>query len=52
MPFLVFATDTDFTVKFTKKVAVEGKKAKQNVEEVLTLAYSDVKATKVVISFK
>ncbi len=49
---LVFATDTDFTVKFTKKVAVEGKKAKQNVEEVLTLAYSDVKATKVVISFK
>ncbi|BDX37256.1 ribosome maturation factor RimP [Tenuifilaceae bacterium CYCD] len=46
------ATDKDFTVTYTKKVAVEGKKAKQNIEQVETLAYGDVKTTKEVISFK
>lgn len=46
------ATDINFTVKHTKKVAVEGKKAKQNIEESLVLTYADVKATKVLISFK
>ncbi|MCB8965105.1 MAG: ribosome assembly cofactor RimP [Bacteroidales bacterium] len=49
---LIAATESDFTIKFTKRVAVEGKKSKQIVEEVVILPYSDVKTTKVLISFK
>ncbi|MGE0077672.1 MAG: ribosome assembly cofactor RimP [Bacteroidales bacterium] len=46
------ATDSNFSVKYSKKVAVEGRKTKQTIEEEETLVYSDIKTTKVVISFK
>lgn len=49
---IVAASNSGFTIKHTKKVVVEGRKAKQEVEERLNLPYDEVKSTKVLISFK
>lgn len=39
-------------IEETKKIAVEGKKNKQKVSERITLKFDDIKAVKVLISFK
>lgn len=49
---LTVANSESFSVKFSKKVPIEGRKAKQTVEEEVTLAYGDAKTVKVIVSFK
>jgi len=49
---LVGADESGFTISFSKKVAVEGKKKKQLIEEEMSFNYSDTKSVKVVVSFK
>lgn len=50
---ILTAANTDsFSVKFSKKVPVEGRKAKQTIEEEVALAYGDAKTVKVIVSFK
>jgi len=43
---LVEVNGNDFSITFTKKVKIEGKKRKQLIEEKLQLKYDDVKSTK------
>jgi len=49
---LTAANPDSFSVKFSKKVPVEGRKAKQTIEEEVALAYGDAKTVKVIVSFK
>lgn len=49
---LTAANDQNFMVKYSKKVPIEGRRAKQTIEEELTLPYGDVKTVKVLVSFK
>jgi len=49
---LIQVDDKEFTIRSRKKERIEGRKAKQWVETETVFAYSDIKQTKVVISFK
>lgn len=49
---MIAANEDSFTVKTRKKERIEGRKAKQWVEEEHTFKYDEVKQTKVIISFK
>lgn len=42
---LVEVNDSDFSIAFTKKMKIEGKKRKQLIEEKLQFKYDDVKST-------
>ncbi len=49
---LTAANDQNFMVKYSKKVPIEGRRAKLTIEEELTIPYGDVKTVKVLVSFK
>ena len=49
---LIFADENGVEVEIEKNVLLEGKKRKQLVKENLTLKYTDIKTTKVVVSFR
>ncbi len=49
---LTAASPDSFSVRFSKKVPIEGRKAKQTIEEEVILAYGDAKTVKVLVSFK
>lgn len=49
---LASADEQGITLTYTERVAEEGKKRKQEVQRVVELAYSDIKTTKVAVSFK
>ena len=49
---LIDANEQGITVERSKKVQVEGKKKKEIIVEQLTMPFSDIKETKIVISFK
>jgi len=49
---LLEATTEGITVEVEKSVLVEGKKRKQLVTETLSLKYTEIKTTKVVVSFR
>ena len=46
------ADENSFSVLSKRKERIEGRKAKQWVEEIHTFKYSEIKQTKVIISFK
>lgn len=49
---LVGANDSGFDVEVEKNVQVDGKKRKQLVNEIDNIKYSDIKSTKIVVSFR
>ena len=49
---LISVNDENFCIEFEEKELVEGKKRKQLVTKSLTLPYSQVKSTKIEISFR
>lgn len=49
---LVEADDQKFRIEFEEKVLLEGKKRKQLVTKVLELLYTDVKSTKIEVTFR
>ncbi|RPH31467.1 MAG: ribosome assembly cofactor RimP [Bacteroidales bacterium] len=49
---LVTANDTSFDIEVERNVVVEGKKRKQLVAEIENIKYSDIKSTKIVVSFR
>lgn len=49
---LVAATTEALTIEFEKKVAIEGKKKKELIVEQESIPMTDIKETKIVISFK
>ena len=49
---LVDANDDNFTLEVEKNIVVEGKKRKQLITEVESIKYSDIKSTKIVVSFR
>ena len=48
---LIAADEASFTVKTRRKERIEGRKAKQWVEEDFTYKYNEIEETKVVITF-
>ncbi len=49
---LVSANDDGINLEVEKNVVLEGKKRKQKVIEIMPLNYSDIKSTKIVVSFR
>ena len=49
---LVDATNDGFKVEVEKMVLLEGKKRKEKITEVDSINYSDIKSTKIVVSFR
>jgi ribosome maturation factor RimP len=49
---LTSADENGFTVLSKRKERIEGRKAKQWIEELHSFKYSDIKQTKVILSFK
>lgn len=49
---LVGADNDCFQVEVEKSILLEGKKRKQNVTEIDSIKYSDIKSTKIVVSFR
>mgnify|MGYP001586843412 CR=1 FL=1 len=49
---LVNASDFCFAIEAEKSVFVEGKKRKQLVTEIESINYTDIKSTKIVVSFR
>lgn len=49
---LVNANDDGINLEVEKNVVLEGKKRKQRIVEILPLSYSDIKSTKIVVSFR
>ena len=49
---LLNANDESIKVEYQKTVTIEGKKRKQLVTENIDLKYSDIKTTKIVVSFR
>ncbi len=49
---LVAANDDGFDVEVEKSVLLEGKKRKENITVVDSFIYSDIKSTKIVVSFR
>lgn len=49
---LVGANDSGFDVEVERNVQVDGKKRKQLVNEIDNIKYSDIKSTKIVVSFR
>ncbi|MFI3239016.1 MAG: ribosome assembly cofactor RimP [Bacteroidales bacterium] len=49
---LTEVNDDDFTITISKRMKVEGKKRPVDVEEPLTLKYSEIKYTKYLMQFK
>jgi ribosome maturation factor RimP len=49
---LVNANDDGINLEVEKNVVLEGKKRKQKITEIMPLNYSDIKSTKIVVSFR
>lgn len=49
---LVNANDDGINLEVEKNVVLEGKKRKQQITEIMPLNYSDIKSTKIVVSFR
>jgi ribosome maturation factor RimP len=49
---LVSANDDEINLEVEKNVILEGKKRKQQITEIMPLKYSDIKSTKIVVSFR
>ena len=49
---IIGANDNSFELEVEKNVLVEGKKRKQLVTEIESIKYSDIKSTKIVVSFR
>lgn len=49
---LVSASNESFDVEVEKSVLLEGKKRKEKITEVESFKYSDIKSTKIVVSFR
>lgn len=49
---LVNANDDGINLEVEKNVFLEGKKRKQRITEILPLMYSEIKSTKIVVSFR
>ncbi|NOU19108.1 MAG: ribosome assembly cofactor RimP [Bacteroidales bacterium] len=49
---LVNANDDGINLEVEKNVVLEGKKRKQQITEIMPLKYSDIKSTKIVVSFR
>lgn len=49
---LVNANDDGINLEVEKNVILEGKKRKQKITEIMPLNYSDIKSTKIVVSFR
>ncbi len=49
---LVNANDVGINLEVEKNVVLEGKKRKQKITEIMPLNYSDIKSTKIVVSFR
>jgi ribosome maturation factor RimP len=49
---LINADDASIELEIEKNVILEGKKRKQIVTEIITLKYTDIKSTKIVVSFR
>ncbi|NVO09946.1 MAG: ribosome assembly cofactor RimP [Bacteroidales bacterium] len=49
---LVNANDDGINLEVEKNIILEGKKRKQRIVEIMPLSYSDIKSTKIVVSFR
>jgi len=49
---LVKANDDGIDLEVEKNVILEGRKRKQRITEIMPLKYSDIKSTKIVVSFR
>jgi len=49
---IVKANDDGIDLEVEKNVVLEGKKRKQQITEIMPLSYSDIKSTKIVVSFR